>query len=148
MAGVNKVILVGNLGKDPEIRNFENGRAVATFSLATSETYKNKTGEKVTNTEWHNIVLWSPLAEIAEKYLKKGNQIYVEGKLTNRTYDDKEGNKRYVTEVVGQTMTMLGAKTTGTDGFNQPRTESQTSETENGGSFPFTESNESDDLPF
>lgn len=110
MAGVNKAILVGNLGKDPEVRHLENGRAVANFSIATSETYKNKQGERVTNTEWHNIVLWSPLAEIAEKYLKKGNQVYIEGKLATRSWDDPEGNKRYTTEVVGREMTLLGSK--------------------------------------
>src|SRR5690606_23796607 len=102
---VNKVSLVGNLGRDPEVRRLENGRAVATFSLATSETYKNKNGEKVTNTEWHNIVLWTPLAEIAERFLRKGNQVYIEGKVTYRSYDDKDGNKRYITEVVGRDMT-------------------------------------------
>ncbi|MCZ6694250.1 MAG: single-stranded DNA-binding protein, partial [Bacteroidetes bacterium] len=110
MTGVNKVILIGNLGKDPEIRHLDNGRAVANFSLATSENYKNREGEKVTTTEWHNIVLWTPLAEIAEKYLNKGNQIYLEGKLTNRSYEDKEGNRKYITEVVGQNLTMLGGR--------------------------------------
>lgn len=108
MAGVNKVILVGNLGKDPEVRHLDTGKAVANFSLATSETYKNKAGEKVTNTEWHNIVLWTPLAEIAERFLKKGNQVYIEGKLTTRSWDDQEGNKRYTTEVVGKGITLLG----------------------------------------
>ncbi|OEK07137.1 single-stranded DNA-binding protein [Roseivirga misakiensis] len=108
MAGVNKVILVGNLGKDPEVRHLDNGRAVANFSLATSETYKNKAGEKVTNTEWHNVVLWTPLAEIAERFLKKGGQVYIEGKLTTRSWDDQEGNKRYTTEVVGRELTLLG----------------------------------------
>lgn len=110
MAGVNKVILLGNLGKDPEVRHLENGRAVASFSIATSETYKNKQGERVTNTEWQNVVLWTPLAEIAEKYLKKGNQVYIEGKLTTRSWDDKDGNKRYTTEVVGRDMTLLGGR--------------------------------------
>lgn len=113
MAGVNKVILVGNLGKDPEVRHLDNGRAVANFSLATSETYKNKQGERVTNTEWHNVVLWSPLAEIAEKFLKKGGQVYIEGKLTTRSWDDQEGNKRYTTEVVGRELTLLGGKPEG-----------------------------------
>lgn len=108
MAGVNKVILVGNLGKDPEVRHLDNGRAVANFSLATSETYKNKAGERVTNTEWHNVVLWTPLAEIAERFLKKGGQVYIEGKLTTRSWDDQEGNKRYTTEVVGRELTLLG----------------------------------------
>ena len=95
MAGVNKVILLGNLGKDPEVRRLDDGRGVANFSLATSETYKNKSGEKVTNTEWHNIVLWSPLADIAENYLKKGSQVYIEGKISNRSYDDKDFIKKY-----------------------------------------------------
>lgn len=110
MAGVNKVILVGNLGKDPEVRHLDNGRAVANFSIATSESYKNKAGERVTNTEWHNVVLWTPLAEIAERFLKKGNQVYIEGKLTTRSWDDQDGNKRYTTEVVGREMTLLGSR--------------------------------------
>lgn len=110
MAGVNKVILVGNLGKDPEIRHLENGRAVVNFPLATSETYKTRDGERVTKTEWHNVVLWTPLAEVAEKYLAKGSQVYVEGKLTTRSWDDKDGNKRYTTEVVGREMTLLGGR--------------------------------------
>ena len=113
MAGVNKVILVGNLGKDPEVRHLDNGRAVANFSLATSETYKNKQGERVTNTEWHNVVLWTPLAEIAEKFLKKGSQVYIEGKLTTRSWDDQDGNKRYTTEVVGRELTLLGSRSDG-----------------------------------
>ena len=101
MAGsVNKVILIGNLGKDPEIRHLENGATVANFSIATSENYKDrKTGEKVSQTEWHNIVAWRGLAEIAEKFIKKGDKIYIEGKLKTRTWQDKEGNNRYSTEV-------------------------------------------------
>ena len=89
MSGVNKAILLGNLGKDPEIRRLDDGRAVANFSIATSETYKNKAGERVTNTEWHNIVLWSPLAEIAENYLKKGSQVYIEGKIKKKRTDNQ-----------------------------------------------------------
>ena len=108
MSGVNKVILLGNLGKDPEVRRLDDGRGVANFSLATSETYKNKAGEKVTNTEWHNVVLWSPLADIAESYLKKGSQVYIEGKISNRSYDDKDGVKKYISEVVGREITLLG----------------------------------------
>lgn len=142
MAGVNKVILLGNLGKDPEIRHLENGRAVTNFTLATSETYKNKEGNRVTNTEWHNVVLWTPLAEIAEKYLKKGSQVYVEGKLTTRTYDDKDGNKRYVTEVVGREMTLLGGRP---DGANSSTgTESAKIEEQN----MVQEPTNLDDLPF
>ena len=108
MSGVNKAILLGNLGKDPEVRRLDDGRGVANFSLATSETYKNKAGEKVTNTEWHNVVLWSPLADIAESYLKKGSQVYIEGKISNRSYEDKDGVKKYISEVVGREITLLG----------------------------------------
>jgi single-strand DNA-binding protein len=108
MTGLNRVILIGNLGKDPEIRHLENGRARVTFTLATNDTYKNKEGEKMTTTEWHNIVLWSPLAEIAEKYLTKGKQVYIEGRLVNRSYTDKEGQTKYITEIVAQHMLLLG----------------------------------------
>lgn len=110
MAGVNKVILVGNLGKDPEIRHLENGTAVANFTIATSESYKDKAGARVDQTEWHNIVVWRKLAEIAESYLKKGSQVYLEGKLRTRSWEDQQGNKRYTTEVVADTFTMLGKK--------------------------------------
>lgn len=114
MAGsVNKVILIGNLGKDPEVRYLESGVAVARFPLATSESYKDRnTGEVKEQTDWHNVVLWRGLAEIAEKYLTKGNKIYVEGKLKNRSWQDNDGNTRYTTEVVVENMTMLGKNTT------------------------------------
>ena len=108
--GVNKVILVGNLGKDPEVRHLENGTAVANFPIATSESYKDKDGNRIDQTEWHNVVVWRKLAEIAESYLKKGSQIYLEGKLRTRSWDDQQGNKRYTTEVVADTFTMLGKK--------------------------------------
>ena len=110
MAGINKVILVGNLGKDPEVKYLEGGIAIAKFPLATTENIKDKNGQKQEQTEWHNIVLWRGLAEIAEKYLKKGQTIYLEGKIRSRSYDDKDGNKRYITEIVGETMQMLGKK--------------------------------------
>ena len=110
MAGVNKVILIGNLGKDPEVRYLDNGVAVANFSLATTENYKNKEGEKVSQTEWHNIVLWRGLAEVAEKWMKKGSSVYVEGKIRTRKWEDKDGNTRYSTEILGDNMTMLGGK--------------------------------------
>jgi single-strand DNA-binding protein len=110
MAGINKVILIGNLGKDPEVRSLEGGAKVASFSLATSESYKTKDGQKVDQTEWHNIVVWRGLAEVAEKYLKKGSQIYLEGKIRTRSWDDKEGNKKYITEIIADTFTMLGSK--------------------------------------
>jgi single-strand DNA-binding protein len=105
---VNKVILVGNLGKDPEIRILESGTKVAGFSLATSEKFKDKiTGETRVQTDWHNIVMWRSLAEIAEKYLHKGMQVYVEGKLRTRSWQDKEGHNRYTTEVVADNMVMM-----------------------------------------
>ena len=110
MAGVNKVILIGNLGKDPEVRYLDNGVAVANLSLATTENYKNKEGERVSQTEWHNIVLWRGLAEVAEKYLKKGASVYIEGKIKNRKWEDKDGNTRYNTEILADNMTMLGGK--------------------------------------
>jgi len=109
MAGVNKVILLGHLGKDPEVRHLESGATVANFSIATTESYKDRnTGERREQTEWHNVVLWRGLAEVAEKYLKKGSQVYIEGKIRTRSWEDKEGNTRYTTEVVGNELTMLG----------------------------------------
>lgn len=105
---VNKAILVGNLGKDPELRYTAAGTAVATFTLATTERFKNRNGDQQERTEWHNIVAWGPLAEICGKYLSKGRQVYVEGRIQNRSYDDREGNKRYISEVVISEMQMLG----------------------------------------
>jgi single-strand DNA-binding protein len=110
MTGVNKVILVGNLGKDPEIRHLEGGTAVTNFTLATSESYKDKSGQRVEQTEWHNIVVWRNLAEIAEKYLKKGSTIYLEGKLRTRSWEDKDKVKRYTTEIVADSFTILSKK--------------------------------------
>jgi single-strand DNA-binding protein len=107
---INKVILVGNVGKDPEIRHLDSGVAVATFSLATSETYIAKNGDKVTSTEWHNIVLWRGLAEIAEKYVRKGRQLYIEGRIRTRSYEDKDGQKKYITEINGDVMKLLGSR--------------------------------------
>ncbi len=110
MAGVNKVILIGNLGKDPEVFTFENGVKKVSFSLATTESYKDKEGNKVNQTEWHNVVLWRGLADVAEKYLSKGNQVFIEGKIKTRAWDDKDGNKRYTTEIYTDNMTMLGGR--------------------------------------
>ena len=113
---VNKVILVGNLGKDPELKYTPSGAAVATFSLATSERYKDKQGEQQEKTEWHNIVAWRQLAEICGKYLHKGKQVYIEGRLQHRSYDDRDGNKRYITEIVADQMQMLGSRGGGDEG--------------------------------
>lgn len=108
---INKVILVGNLGKDPEVRHFEGNSAVASFSVATSESYLDKTTqERKKQTEWHNVVMWNGLAHVAEKYLKKGSQVYIEGRLTTRKWQDKDGNDRYTTEIVARTMKMLGSR--------------------------------------
>jgi single-strand DNA-binding protein len=109
MSGINKVILIGHLGKDPEMRYLEGGVSVTSFPLATSETY-NKDGQKVEQTEWHNIVMWRGLADVAGKFLQKGKLVYIEGKLRTRSFEDKEGIKKYTTEVVAENFTMLGRK--------------------------------------
>lgn len=142
MAGVNKVILIGNLGKDPEVRTFEDGTKVANFSLATTETYKNKDGNKVDQTEWHRIVLWRGLADVAEKYLHKGESIYVEGKITTRKYTDKDGVERSIIEIVGDNMTMLGSRQKVGD-YSPPVEDTQKS----GAPEPAI-SEPADDLPF
>ena len=117
MAGINKVILIGNLGRDPEMRYTPNSIAVCSFSVATSETYKDKnSGERITQTEWHNIVLWRGLAETSEKYLRKGSKVYIEGKLKTRKWDDNQGITRYSTEIVADVMQMLDKKVTDTPG--------------------------------
>ncbi|MEJ5316824.1 MAG: single-stranded DNA-binding protein [Tenuifilum sp.] len=108
---VNKVILVGNVGKDPEVRHLEGGATVARFSLATNETYTDKSGKKVTQTEWHNIVVWRGLADIAEKYVKAGKLLYVEGRIRSSSYEDKDGNKRYTTEILCDNFRFLGPNT-------------------------------------
>ncbi|WP_139957305.1 single-stranded DNA-binding protein [Flavicella sediminum] len=106
----NKVQLIGHLGNDPEIINLESGKKLAKFSLATNDSYTNANGEKVDSTEWHNLVMWNKTAEVVEKYLKKGQEIAIEGKLTTKSYDDKQGNKRYITEVVVSELLMFGGK--------------------------------------
>jgi single-strand DNA-binding protein len=119
---INKVILVGNVGKDPVVRYFDKGVAKATFPLATSESYTNQQGETITSTEWHNIVLWRALAEVAEKTVKKGAQLYIVGKIKTRSYVDKDGNNKYITEILGDTMVLLEKKSgaPGTNQVNEP----------------------------
>lgn len=147
MAGVNKVILVGNLGKDPEVRHLESGVMVANFTLATSESYKDRTtGERKQVTEWHNIVLWRGLAEVAEKYLKKGNQVYIEGKLRTRSWNDQDGNTRYTTEVVADNMTMLGGRPPVGENMGDPSMAGETATPVSNSITPV--SDETDDLPF
>lgn len=107
---INKVILVGNVGKDPVMRYFDKGVAKATFPLATSETYTNQQGETITNTEWHNIVIWRAMAEVAEKTVRKGSQVYVVGKIKTRSYVDKDGNNKYITEILADTFLVLDKK--------------------------------------
>ena len=114
MASLNKVLLIGNLGKDPEVRYTASGTAVASFSLATSEKFKNKEGEWEERTEWHNVTLWGRLAEIAGEYLAKGKTVFIEGRLQTRKWQDKDGKDRYTTEIVGEKMQMLSRK----DGSN------------------------------
>jgi len=109
MSGINKVILVGHLGKNPDVRTLDGGVTVASFPLATSETF-NKDGRKVEQTEWHNVVMWRGLADVAAKFLQKGKLVYIEGKLRTRSFEDKEGIRKYTTEVVAENFTLLGRK--------------------------------------
>lgn len=111
MRGLNKVTLIGNLGKDPEVQVLEGNVAVAKFSLATSESYRDKSGQPHTSTDWHTVVLWRSLAELAQAYLRKGSLIYLEGKLKTRHYDDAAGQRHYVTEVIGEQLLLLDKKT-------------------------------------
>ncbi len=110
----NKVQLIGNLGNAPEVKTTESGKKLARFSVATNESYRNAKGEKVTETTWHNLVAWGKVADIAEKYLTKGKEVAIEGKLINRSYNDKDGNKKYITEVEVHELLMLGSKTEAT----------------------------------
>jgi single-strand DNA-binding protein len=145
MAGVNKVILVGRLGKDPEVRNLENGAAVANFTMATSETYKDRvTGEKKEITDWHNIVLWRGLAEISQKYLHKGDMVYIEGKMRTRSWE-KEGVTRYTTEVIADNMTMLSTQRSGS---STSSSEGGYSGTAKGQESYSADTSGTDDLPF
>jgi single-strand DNA-binding protein len=152
MAGVNKVILIGNLGSDPEVRHLSSGSVVANFNIATSESYTNKNGEKVTQTEWHRIELWDSQAQIAEKYLKKGMSVYIEGKLRTETWQDKDGVSRTTTRVRGTNLSLIGGRPDGATvpqgpSGNEPMAERAQSEPvklppSQGGA------SESDDLPF
>lgn len=110
MASVNKVILLGNLGKDPEIRFMQSGEAVANFSIATTDVWKDKNGQKQEKTEWHNIVFYGRTAEVVRDYVKKGSSVYIEGRIQTRKWQDKNGQDRYTTEIIGSTLQMLGSK--------------------------------------
>ncbi len=156
---VNKAILVGNLGKDPLVRHTEAGVAVATFSIATTERYKDKEGNQQEKTEWHNIVLWRGLAEVAQKYLKKGDKVYIEGKISNRKYQAQDGTDRYISEIVGDQMQMLTPKGGGGGGGFQEaslpseeparsRITTTTSSSNNNSVMTEPEPGNVDDLPF
>lgn len=149
---VNKVILIGNVGKDPEVRYFDENTPKASFSLATSESYNNKQGERVTNTEWHNIVMWRGLATVVEKYVKKGDKLFIEGKITSRSWDDENGQKRYITEVVANNMEMLTPKGGNGDPNNtqqsQPAASTPPNVSEPNTAPIDTTPAEDDDLPF
>lgn len=145
MAGVNKVILIGNLGADPEVRSLESGVKVATINIATSESFKDKNGERQTQTEWHRVVVWRGLAEVVEKYLKKGSQVYIEGRLRTRSYE-QDGKKLYVTEIEARELTMLGRRDNDQNDSSQAPSV-QKSEGSKSGKEGNAES-DSDDLPF
>jgi single-strand DNA-binding protein len=141
MAGLNKVILIGNLGRDPELRYTQSGQAVANFTLATNESWTNRSGEREERTEWHRIVAWAKLAEFCGEYLAKGKQIYVEGRLQTRDWEDKDGNKRYTTEIKADKLLMLGARSDA--GYQPPADEPR-----KGGPGEPTPGPEGDDIPF
>jgi single-strand DNA-binding protein len=148
MSGVNKVILIGNLGADPEVRHLQNGAAVANFRIATSETYKDKTtGEKREQTEWHNIVAWRGLAEITEKYLRKGSKVYIEGKLRTRKWE-KDGIDRYTTEIQADEMSLLDRPTERPEGFAAPSAEPARKAAPTAAPQAAGSNDDLDDLPF
>jgi single-strand DNA-binding protein len=150
--GVNKVILVGNLGKDPEVQTFDTYKKAA-FSLATTEHSRDKEGNEVQHTEWHNIVMWRGLAEIAEQFLRKGSQVYIEGKIRTRSFDAKDGTKKYITEIQADNLILLGGrKESGGENNNQPQSSNSTGHPAQPVVPPITEpstqQNDHDDLPF
>lgn len=142
--GLNKVILIGNLGRDPEVRYTPGGLAVANFSMATSESWTNKEGEKETRTEWHRIVAWGKLGEICGEYLSKGKQIYIEGRIQTREWEDKEGNKRYTTEITASQMLMLGSRESAGESRPSPSSDMETPNL----SEPPISKTKDDDIPF
>ncbi len=147
MSSLNKVMLIGNLGRDPEIRFTPDGSPVATFSIATGEVWTDKNGTRQERTEWHNIVAWNRLADLAKRYLTKGRQVYVEGRIRTREWDDKEGNKRRTTEIIASQMVLLGSKPQGVEAapMPQPIQRSAPADVEQGpGDTGITD----DDIPF
>ena len=147
MASLNKVMLIGNLGKDPEIRYTADGSPVANFSLATKEIWTDKNGTRQERTEWHNIVAWSKLADLSKRYLAKGRQVYVEGRIQTREWDDKEGNKRRTTEIVANQMVLLGTRPQGTEAGAAPQSPAQRAVSEADAGFGDAGITD-DDIPF
>lgn len=157
MSGVNKVILVGNVGKDPDIRYLDNGTVKAQFPLATTEIFRDRDGNRMEQTEWHSVVLWGGLAKLAENYIRKGKQLFVEGRLRTRSWDDKEGNRRYATEIIADNITLLGGlqrKDDQAGGYTQTNpgttdaTPPQNDANTGYGTFTNNPAEPSDDLPF
>lgn len=157
MAGINKVILIGILGADPEVRHLSNGSVVANFNMATSESYTTKNGEKVTQTEWHRIELWDGLAKIAEQYLKKGRTVYIEGKLKTDNWQDNEGVQRYTTRIRGYNMQLLGGRSDASDNSGsgaayqsqqKPQPQQQSSNQDVPPDISLPDDSDGDDLPF
>lgn len=154
MAGVNKVILIGNLGSDPEVRHLSSGSVVANFNIATSESYTNKNGERVTQTEWHRIELWDGLAKVAEQYLKKGQSVYIEGRIKTENWQDNDGNNRTTTRIRGLNMTMLGGRNSDQPGNTDHAQQQQSDSAPVAASAPVINTppppveDETDDLPF
>lgn len=143
MRGVNRVTLVGNLGKDPDMQFLEGNIAVAKFSLATTESYKDRTGRLISQTEWHTVILWRGLAELAQKYLRRGSPVFIEGRLKTRSWEDKEGNKKFATEIIGENLIMLDKRTDGsTEGLDEQDFRAEDDE------LPPADENGNERLPF
>jgi single-strand DNA-binding protein len=146
MSSLNKVMLIGHLGKDPEVRYTPDGAPVASFSLATSENWTDKNGTRQERTEWHNIVAWSKLADLSKRFLTKGRQVYIEGRIQSRDWNDRDGNKRRTTEIIATQLVLLGSRSQGTETNSQPVTASSRSQEED---QPFGDSGITDsDIPF
>jgi single-strand DNA-binding protein len=140
---MNRVIIIGNLGKDPEMKEFSNGNKVANFTMATSEKYTDKSGERVENTEWHNVKIFGKLAEVCEKWLKKGSKVMVEGKISTRSYETNDGETKYTTEIIGQNLEMLGGNPSGEEKAAAPKAKAKAQKP-----LPSQVPAEEDDLPF
>ena len=148
MRGVNRVMLIGNLGKDPDVQFLEGNIAVAKFPLATTETFKDRSGKLVSQTEWHTVVLWRGLAELAQKYLHKGSLVYIEGRLRTRSWEDKEANRKFATEVVGDNLIMLDKRTDGSGGHHPAQSNEGESGIENIGGTELPPQHNDEDLSF